>query len=737
MPHDYPEQDYVSDLLEDARGSLWIATPSGLYRRWPDGSSARYTQREGLPDNNISDLLEDRQSQLWVGTKLGGFFSVVVDNSHSSPAIAEAFTIKDGLPANWVFQLFEDSAQRLWIATANGLSQFFPKGDEHGHRFRSYSEWNGLSYHDLTALNEDLGGNLWLGTNTAGVMKLARNGFVTYDRQDGLWWAGAVFQDRTGAICFRGEVLGDQRTSVFEGAKVDVLNPNQAIRHMRLGRFDGEHFSWFKPNAIVDFGWVLEGVTLQTKDSEWWVGTNAGLYRFAASNDLRDIKNAQPLAVYTVEDGLASPQVFRLFEDSQRNIWISTINPERNGLAIWEPSAGKVHDLANVAGLPSLKDDLARSFAEDRNGQVWIGFNNGLARYADGSFKFFTANDGLPPGAIMNIYLDHSGRLWLASARGGLIRIDDPHAERPTFNAYTTVQGLSSNSLEVITGDTGGQIYAGGGNGLDRLDPESGRIKHFTTADGLAPGLFRTAFSDRNGVLWLGMTRGLSRFAPEPDKSIGSPSVLIMGLRVGGSLQHVSALGEKEITLPDLPSNDNQLQLDFVSLNFGAGEVLRYQYKLEGAAADWSAPNEQRTVNYANLAPGRYRFLVRAINSDGTFSNAPATVSFTILRPFWQRWWFLTLAAFAVCLGSYWLYRYRVSRLVEFANMRTRIASDLHDDIGSGLSRMAILSEVVKQQTKDPAAESPAPLLTEIADSARDLVSSMRDIVWGDRSAAR
>jgi signal transduction histidine kinase len=108
----------------------------------------------------------------------------------------------------------------------------------------------------------------------------------------------------------------------------------------------------------------------------------------------------------------------------------------------------------------------------------------------------------------------------------------------------------------------------------------------------------------------------------------------------------------------------------------------------------------------------------------------PASVTFRILRPVWQRWWFLTLAALAMGMGVYLLYRYRISRIVEFANMRARIATDLHDDIGSGLSRVAILSEVVKRQVGDTAARQSASVLTEIADSARTLVDSMRDIVW-------
>jgi hypothetical protein len=255
-----------------------------------------------------------------------------------------------------------------------------------------------------------------------------------------------------------------------------------------------------------------------------------------------------------------------------------------------------MRDLANSPGLPSLKDNLPRSFGEDRAGNVRIGFNNGLARYTNNSFKLFTSKDGLPPGAIMKIYLDQGGRLWLGSARGGLVRVDDSGGDKPSFLSYTTAQGLSSNKAEVITEDADGHIYVGGGHGLDRLDPATGRVKHFTTADGLAPGSFRAALRDHNGILWFGMTLGLSRYAP--DESPAPPPILITGLRVGGSLRLVSALGEKEMALPDFSANESHLQLDFVGLSFVPGEVLRYQYKLEGADADWSA---QRA------APGQFR----------------------------------------------------------------------------------------------------------------------------------
>jgi signal transduction histidine kinase/ligand-binding sensor domain-containing protein len=741
IPNEFPEQRMVVDVLEDAHGSLWIAAPSGLYRRWPDGSAARYTKRDGLPGDDLSDLFEDHEGLLWAGTRLNGFFRFSVDASRRAPVVDPAFTYQDpylypyssGLPTGWVNQLFEASDHRFWLATARGLVEFFPTAREE-RRFRSYNARNGLTDYNITALNEDLGGNLWLGTYAAGAMKLTRGGFSSYGRQDGIETLNAVFEDQAGHLCFRGSVLGDARTSVFEGATLDQLKGDYAFFHARLGCFDGQRFDWFKPAAVSALGWKLgwvgEQVTLRTRNGEWWVATGEGLYRFPPTESFAQLKTARPLAVYAPKDGLASVQVFRLFEDSRGNVWISTAGSITNGLARWEPLDGRLHNLANAPGLPTLKDDLPRSFGEDRSGNVWIGFGGGLARYAQGRFSFFTASEGLPAGAINNIYVDHSGSLWLASARAGLVRVENTGTERPKFVSYTTALGLSSNNTEVIVEDVNGLLYVGGGHGLDQFDPATGRVKHFTTADGLAPGLFRAAFRDHDGVLWFGMTSGLSRLAPTIEKPPAPAPVLITGLRVSGVPLSISAVGERRMSLPEFAPEQNQVEIDFVGLSFGPGDVLRYQYRLLGADADWSALGEHRTVTYASLPSGRYTFVVRAMNSDGIVSDHPASMAFTILPPLWLRWWFLTLAALALGQTAYLLYRYRVTRLLEMANMRTRIATDLHDDIGANLTRIALLSEVAKQTHAadlDPDADGPLPSIARIA---RESVSSMSDIVW-------
>ncbi|HYH85345.1 MAG TPA: ATP-binding protein, partial [Pyrinomonadaceae bacterium] len=168
---------------------------------------------------------------------------------------------------------------------------------------------------------------------------------------------------------------------------------------------------------------------------------------------------------------------------------------------------------------------------------------------------------------------------------------------------------------------------------------------------------------------------------------------------------------------------------DFFGLSFRAGEDLRYQYMIEGLGRDWSAPSEQRSVT-ASLSPGKYRFLVRAVSSDGTVSARPASVSLNVLPPFWRRWWFLTLAALAVGLTIYTVDRYRIRRVVELERVRTRIATDLHDDIGASLSQIAILSEVVSARVGSDGDSPVSEPLATIAGTSREMVDSMSDIVW-------
>jgi hypothetical protein len=149
---------------------------------------------------------------------------------------------------------------------------------------------------------------------------------------------------------------------------------------------------------------------------------------------------------------------------------------------------------------------------------------------------------------IRALYLDHSGRLWVASTRGGLGRIDKPSEAQPRFVAYTTAEGLSNNTILCLTEDQWGRIYACTGHGVDRLDPTTGRIRHYTSADGLARGEPGVASRDCQGALWFGSLLGLSSLMPELDEPASPPPVLVTGLEIRGVSQPLAELGENSIS---------------------------------------------------------------------------------------------------------------------------------------------------------------------------------------------
>jgi len=708
------EGDLVQALVSDRQGALWVATRgSGLYRRWPNGRIEHYSTEQGLPSNRVEALLEDRRGRLWIAST-GGLAQLVAAPDPTRRAIARVYTTRDGLSGNWIESLFESADGTLWLATDSGLSEFLNPSENSGRQFRTFSTANGLSSYYVLAFAEDRDGNLWLGTDSGGAMKVARNGFTNYTEADGLAVAGvdSILENRAGELC------------VISSGRKHFVN-----------RFDGQRFVsvWPAfPKQINNFGWGSNQVTFQDHTGEWWMPTGEGLVRFPAVARVEQLAHTQPKAVYTTLQGLPFDNVFRLFEDSHGDIWISTLSLSANGLSRWRRATEKLENFSEADGLVSIKTRPPDAFAEDAAGNLWIGhWGGGLTRYdAAGRFTFFSEADGLPGGTIRALFLDRAHRLWIASALGGLARLDDSVSKVSRFVTYSNAQGLSSNDVWCVTEDLSGHLCVGTGRGLDRLDPETGHIEHYTDADGLLHGKVTAAFRDRHGTLWFGSNvHGLSRFAPVSDVPHTPPPVMISGLHIAGVAYRISQLGETAISEIDLGANQNQLNIDFVGLEFGPGEVLRYQYKLEGADRDWGAPGEQRSVSYANLASGRYRFLVRAVNAEGLVSTEPATLRFTIPPPVWRRWWFLTVAGVFVGLAIYAAHRQRVARLVELERVRTRIATDLHDDIGANLSLIAMISEVARGFVKNDDRRMKEWFST-IAATSRETVDAMSDIVW-------
>ncbi len=703
---------FVNAIIKDRNGGMWVGTrASGLFRLTENGEARRFTIADGLPLTDVISLYQTKDGGLWAGFRgalaSAGLCLLNAETNGGGSLVRKCYSLKDGLPSSWISDLYQTSDGQFWLATTNGLCRW--QGDGRNPVCKTYTAKNDLCDQDVWSVLEDKDGNLWTGSR-CGAKKIARYGFTNYTIADGLGGSAvnSIFENQSGDL-FASVNLGSRIISRFDGEKFLTVNP-------RL------------PPDVTYTGWGWKQTVWQDSAGAWWIPTGNGLFR---SPDATSFDNIAQAAFRRVANETKSSQVFRLFEDSRGDIWIATTGSATE-LFRWERAGDVWHDYTRELGFSASR--LGSAFAEDRDGTVWIGTgeaDSALIRYRNGEFKVFARGDGIPAGWIRDLFFDRAGNLWIANIQAGLLKVVDTGAEKLSFVRYSIAEGLSSIGVYCITEDNFGRIYAGTGRGLDRLNPQTGQIENFTTFDGLLGSSVEICFRDRKGFLWFGTQNGLARFQPEPEKQRRPPTILITGARVSGEPQSVSILGEKEISEIELNAEQRQVSVDFLGLGANLGERLKYEYRLSGG--DWT-PTIERTVNFANLASGAYRFEIRAQTADRIYSPTPAVFSFRIAAPLWQKWWFIAAVFLAVFAFIFLLYRYRVSRLLEVADMRARIATDLHDDIGANLTKIAILTEVVQQRfghSEEVESEyGEGRLLQNIAETSRESVAAMSDIVW-------
>ena len=519
----------VRALVEDGKASLWVSTQGlGLVRRLLDSRTVRYMIQPWSTGDLVESLMFDPEGRLWIAHRGGAALVVfkpepaptigagnqlltrtlVASESGArssdqrvrlpeSPGEAYRFTAADGLASDFVLgRIYQAADGRIWIGTNDGLTEFSAG------RFRSYTMAQGLSARMVGPGVEDRDGNLWL-VSVTGAMKITWSGFTTFGKVDGLSKAKvmSVFENQRGELCV-------------------TSNEENLINH-----FDGQRFNAVRPQVpreIKSFGWGWNQVTFQDHTGEWWMPTYYGLYRFARVTSVEQLAHMRPKAFYNQQHGeLPGNDVFRLFEDSRGDIWISIGGAVRN-VVRWERATESFHVYAEGEGLPRYNPPTA--FREDAAGNLWLGFyEGGLARYRDGRFRLFTQSDGMPAGPVRALYLDHAGRLWVATGQDGVVRLDDPQADHPRVVAYTTADGLSSNGISCITEDKLGRMYFGTARGLDQLDLETKRVRHYTKAEGLPSSAVTVAFRDRQDALWIGTDLGLARLIPGPDSPQQQP----------------------------------------------------------------------------------------------------------------------------------------------------------------------------------------------------------------------
>jgi signal transduction histidine kinase/ligand-binding sensor domain-containing protein len=739
----------VWSMAWDGEGSLWFGTRFGLLRMLPGGGLISYPVGTGFETDHVFSLLYTAaDGLLWIGHQSGLTIfrpppaasygtapsgetresTEIVRTSGGRRSIAgadralphergEAFHFEVS-PAGVLPRVNTVVRGRSGTVYAIGTNAVAVYSDS---RFALLDDQR---FHSrMGPAVEDREGNLWIATQS-GALRLAREGFTTFGPSDGVGpLVSRVFVSRAG-------------------------DPIALSEGWRLSRFDGERFHTVRvniPAAAQLAGRPSEHAVIEDREGDWWFATGAGLLRFSHARRIDDLATIVP-RWYTTRDGLAQNDIRMLFEASHGGIWIASLIPGRDVLTRWDRASGEFRRYSDADGLQPFNSPT--SFYEDPRGVLWVTFRDGgIARYEGGRFRMLGEADGLPPGGIGITLVDHAGRLWCTNSRVGLYHLDDLTAPRlqPIFVA-TAERPREQQALRLAE-DAFGSMYLMMRNGIRRLDEGTGanaavwRVSaRYGTDAGLTSGVLGSVSRDRQGRLWFSSLEGVSYFEPRPRQPSSPPQVRIEGMRIAG-VEHLQApVGEQRVAGFELTPGQSQLEIGFFGISFATGDTLSFEHRLMGASEEWSVPSPSRTVLFSNLAPGHYDFEVRAVSTDGQRSPETAHAVFTVRPPIWRRWWFLALSGLVVSSALVGFVRYRSAhkreidrareeRLAELEQVRRRIAADLHDEIGSSLTQISILSEVARRQGAQVVPELGEPL-SMIAASSRELVDAMSDIVW-------
>jgi ligand-binding sensor domain-containing protein/signal transduction histidine kinase len=767
----------IHSLLEDRSGALWIGTANGI-SRFQNGIFSSWTRRDGLAGESVTQLAEDGDGNIWIGSNLGlsRWRNGKIENIGAAAGLAEAD----------VRAVIADAAGKIWVSlVSEGLMRFdgtnfvSARNDAELRQLRPYrllcdhrgnilaatvgkiysigeTNWTvfgaaeGLPDVLISCLAESADGTLWVGTSDQGMLFLRGKNFHPLRHTDGL------SDDAVRSIAH------DSEGNLWAGTRGAGLNRLQPRKLSTQKLFDGT--TEVQPISLAETG-----------DGSLWVGTiGHGLHRF--HGDAHEVLLRDELLPGNL-------QVSALLAAHDGSLWVV------GGSTLFHWSDGALRPECQVNGVQSLCEDkdgslllgnekgiLQRyvhgqlesvttqvngfaisSIVAAADGAFWVAtYSHGLAFVSGGVCKMFGRADGLQSELLRGLFLDKKNVLWIGTEGGGLSRM-----ENGKIFSFGRAQGIPDQTILQILEDDDGWLWLGTQHGIVRV----ARAALEAVAAGKAERVFPTVFGrydgmlteqcsgnpgaglkTRSGLVCFSTGRGVVSIDPKlQNENAAAPAVRIQRVLVDNQPAEISPAhahdgknSAAENILRVAPGNQ-RVDFFFTGLFFSAPERVKFRYRLEGFDNGWIEPGAQRNVYYTHLPPGNYTFTVAAHNGNGHWSEQVASVSLAVPPFFWQRKFFLALLAllFAVVIAGTvrrlekrkaWARLKKLELAHAMEAERTRIAQDIHDDIGAGLTEIGLTSELVEDPALPP--DEARQFAREISLRSRELVASMDEIVW-------
>ena len=770
------KDERTTALLQSRSGGLWVGMDHGAVIYFNGGPPEILTNN--LPDESVLFLIETGPRTLWVVFRGGDVCRI--ENSKVT-----RFGPADGLPPRYQAWLATDLQDRLWFAKgidagifengsfknlvrlpwpAGGIATASDGGiwissnrhlfhcDIHGN-LRDCGEFSSRPLHHSTPLLEDTRHAVWIGTGDQGLFRYDGSGFqnipvshheilkLLEDREQNLW------------VGTRGEGLSRVHplTVKLEGPESGLpSDPIQSICQAANGWLwavaqDGSLLC--QSNGIWSASSFQGGLGMPScvsagADGSVWVGTQSGLL---------DQWHGGQWTTFRQTDGLAGRLIHSVFVSSSGDVWLGEEDPE----TVQRFSDGKFYTF-------NVPDTLRvmRAIAEDCSGNIWIGSSAGnLLRITDGKIEDETAKTTTgQPIAIRCLHSTPDGALWIGYAGGGVGRLKDGH-----FKRISLVEGLSDANISQILTDNSGWMWFGADSGIfkarmrDLEDVAEGRaaravcIRCGQDLPALQANFGRSldALRSRDGRLWMPMLTALAVINPADipeDESPANPLVeqILVDDSVfasyGGALPARAGIDLKDSGIQlRLAPGRHRLEFDFAALCLSGPDNFQFRYRLAGFDNRWIDAQAQSDAVYPQLSAGDYEFQVAACNGDGVWSGKNAAVAFSIAPFFWQTLWFRLVAVIAFTSAIAAIVRYVSHRRLRLRlalleqqdalnKERMRIAKDLHDDLGTRLTKIVLLSGLAQRDQTAP--HKLGEHLKKLTTAAHQVIGSLDETVW-------
>jgi len=703
-----------NDLGLDSAGNAWWSTNAeGLRKFSPDGELLHSVR----PDSIIwygtkiyyTNIHVDSKDRLFVFTKSVNQIRLYHPESRQYDLLADSLSAR-------VYSGLEDSRGNLWFATFDGLLRWKPSGE--------WTDFTGMlhkatQFTNIRHLFEDQTHLLWIATDN-GLLRfpIGRNLFQNYLTVPGTEWGNTmrgIFADQEGSIyafCENGQnglhlldraTLTGQLTFPFH----DTLREKHIMDHVTNIVFDKKgNTAWTLNDKLIKVNMAgIEG----TVEADFTTVSSQ-----VSRNPLSLLKDGSIVLGSVLDKTSIYNPVTK-----ERSFLIT--NPQ------WE--------------LPATTTEVIR---EGPNGWLWIGTTTAGLFCFDRTGKklahFSTdSNPAISNNHILSLLFDRSGQLWIGTFGGGLNHLDLPtapsgfqDAQNLNLGVHTQSDGLCDNNVVSILEDNDGNIWAATYNGLSCYLRSEGTFRNFYEEDGLSNNEFNYAsyFKDDQGGMWFGGMNGINYFDPKNIlQGEKNPPICLTGFTKYNSKKDsttVQVIGNRPPRHFDISPHVNWFQFNWALPNYFKPDKSHYYVMLEGFDGNWTNLGSTPFVRYNKLPPGDYTLRVKGSDSKANWGEGEMAITICVHPFYYQTWWFYLSVLIVVAGIGFAISRYHLQRLLEMERMRTRIASDLHDEVGSMLSGLAMQTELLEMT----APEKDRSRLSNIAEISRTAVSKMRDMVW-------